>query len=403
VGVRDPGTESSIVAGRWELIEPIASGGTSTVWLARDLRRDVPCAAKLLRQREAGELLRFVREQSVRLHHPHVVAPYAWAADDGTVLIASDLVTGGSLHTLIGDHGPLDDPTVTVILDQLLDALGAVHAAGLVHRDVKPGNVLLRATGDGPLDIALVDFGLALSVDDARLTRTGTVVGTPGYLPPEVLSGLAVPAPGHDLYAAGRLAVALLLGVEGGADADGLALVTDPTLAETIRRLLASDPAQRPADATAAAALLAGATRSAAPRARDGEQVTVFEQISAPRRDTLLTPVDVAAGPAVPIPEHPPSPEPVPRVKRGLSRVVAVAGGVLLVGAAAVGLWALPGMTGSSPPTSPAAPSTQATPAATSPAPERACSWQQQGDRAETAGGVVVCTLVDGRYVWKAQ
>ena len=105
----------------------------------------------MLRRRDAGDLLRFVREQSVRLSHPHVLTPYSWAAEDSHVAIASDLVDGGSLATLLGDYGALDEKTVAVLLDQLLAALDAVHGAGLVHRDVKPANVLLRASGTGPV------------------------------------------------------------------------------------------------------------------------------------------------------------------------------------------------------------------------------------------------------------
>src|SRR6478672_12657435 len=97
------------IAGRYVLCDPIGSGGSGTVWRAFDQQRQRYCAAKLLRQRDAGELLRFAREQSVRLQHPHVVSPYGWAADDGRVLIASELIDGGSLTTLLGDWGPLDD------------------------------------------------------------------------------------------------------------------------------------------------------------------------------------------------------------------------------------------------------------------------------------------------------
>ena len=179
----DPGAGGDVVAGRYALVDPIGSGGTGTVWRAWDRQRQQWCAAKVMRQRHSGELLRFAREQSVRLIHPHVASPYAWAADDGTVLIASELLDGGSLHTLVGDYGALDTPTVVVLLDQVLSGLAAVHDAGLVHRDVTPGNVLLRATGDGPLHTMLTDFGLAIGANDARLTGTGMVIGTPGGRP----------------------------------------------------------------------------------------------------------------------------------------------------------------------------------------------------------------------------
>ncbi|HEY6745307.1 MAG TPA: protein kinase, partial [Mycobacteriales bacterium] len=167
----------------------------------------------VLRQRDAGALLRFAREQSLRLHHPHLLTPYAWAAEDAHVAIVSPLVARGSLHTLLGDHGPLAPELVADLLDQLLDGLDYAHRNGIVHRDVTPANVLLEATGAGRPVLRLADFGLAVRVGEPRLTRLGTVLGTPGYVPPEVLAG-AAPAPAADLYAAGRVALALLTGTD---------------------------------------------------------------------------------------------------------------------------------------------------------------------------------------------
>ncbi|HST67650.1 MAG TPA: protein kinase, partial [Mycobacteriales bacterium] len=205
-----------VVAGRFALCDPLARGAAGTVWRAWDLRRGDWCAAKVIRQRDAGDLLRFAREQSLRLHHPHLLTPYSWAAEDAHVAIVSPLVAGGSLHTLLGDHGPLAPELVADLLDQLLDGLAYAHEAGIVHRDVTPANVLLEATGTARPVLRLADFGLAVRIGEPRLTRLGTVLGTPGYVPPEVLAG-AAPAPAADLYAAGRLAIALLT----GADPDG--------------------------------------------------------------------------------------------------------------------------------------------------------------------------------------
>ncbi len=290
------GGGSDVVAGRYALVDPIASGGTGTVWRAYDHERGQWCAAKVLRQRHAGELLRFAREQSVRLHHPHIASPYAWAADDGTVLIASELVDGGSLHTLIGDYGPLDEPTVVVLLEQVLSALAAMHEVGLVHRDVKPGNVLLRATGEGPVHCLLTDFGLTIGADDPRLTQTGMVIGTPGYIPPEVMLGAARPHPSHDVYAAGRLALTMALGLEPRTaswpapdqeplgpnihnEQERLERLVDPQLQAAVRLMTEAEPARRPVDAHAAMRLLAGIPRSSSPRTVDGDPVTVFNQL----------------------------------------------------------------------------------------------------------------------------
>ena len=269
--------EAEIIAGRYALCDPIGVGGSGTVWRAWDRERNRFSAAKLLRQRDAGELLRFAREQAVRLTHPRVVSPYAWAADDGMVVIVSELVDGGSLQTLIGDYGPLAEGTVVAVLDQVLDALGAVHAAQLIHRDVKPGNLLLRS--GTRLDVLLADFGLTIGVRDARLTQVGIVIGTPGYLPPEVLAGGVPPDVRHDLYAAGRLGLTLLAGGETDDTCGALAAITDPPLRSALAALVATDPADRPASTDAARACSAGpsATRPRTPR--DGDPITVLRQL----------------------------------------------------------------------------------------------------------------------------
>ena len=215
-----------MVAGRFALCDPLDRGATGTVWRAWDLRRQEWCAAKLMRQRDAGDPLRFAREQGVRLEHPHLLTPYSWAAEDAHVVIVSPLIGGGSLHTLLGDHGPLSEALVADLLDQLLDGLAHAHAAGLVHRDVTPANVLLEATGSGRPVLRLADFGLAVRVGEPRLTRLGTVLGTAGYVPPEVLAG-AAPHPSADLYAAGQVALTLLTGTEP--DTDGTRPIGDAT------------------------------------------------------------------------------------------------------------------------------------------------------------------------------
>lgn len=119
-----------VFAGRYELIDPIGRGGVGAVWRAWDARRRRYVAAKVLQQSDAHTLLRFVREQALRIDHPHVLAPASWAADDDKVLFTMDLVNGGSLAHLIGDYGPLPPRFVCLLLDQLLAGLTAVHAEG---------------------------------------------------------------------------------------------------------------------------------------------------------------------------------------------------------------------------------------------------------------------------------
>ncbi|WP_030259403.1 serine/threonine-protein kinase [Streptomyces violens] len=200
-----------VFAGRYELIDPIGRGGVGAVWRAWDQRRRRYVAAKVLQQSDAHTLLRFVREQALRIDHPHVVAPASWAANDDKVLFTMDLVNGGSLAHLVGDYGPLPPRYVCLLLDQVLSGLAAVHAEGVVHRDIKPANILLEATGTGRPHVRVSDFGISMRKGEPRLTEADYVVGTPGYFAPEQLLGAEPDFPA-DLFAVGLLALYLLTG-----------------------------------------------------------------------------------------------------------------------------------------------------------------------------------------------
>ncbi|TCO34005.1 serine/threonine-protein kinase [Kribbella steppae] len=267
-------------AGRYRLIDLIGTGGMGSIWRAWDLRRSAYVAAKVLGQHDAAALLRFVREQSLRIEHPHVVAPHGWAADDDKVVFAMELVRGGSVATLLGDHGPLPTSYVAVLLDQLLHGLSAVHAAGVVHRDLKPANLLLDATGKRRPHLRLSDFGVAGLLDEPRMTRHSTVLGTPGYIAPEQLAG-ADPDPRQDLYTVGAVAAELLTGERPGPD--GKLPPVDGPLAEFIRSSTATDPSQRPDSAHTAGRLLAesGALPPAptTPWATQPDSPEVFDQL----------------------------------------------------------------------------------------------------------------------------
>ena len=239
------------LAGRYLLIDQIGAGGMGSVWRAWDLRNRRFVAAKVLGQHDAGLLLRFVREQSVRIQHPHVVTPHGWAADDDLVVFTMDLVRGGSVQTLISDHGPLPESYVAVVLDQTLQALVAIHAAGVVHRDIKPANLLLEPTGTGRPVVRVGDFGVAALVDDVRLTRVPGAIGTDGYMAPEQARG-ASPEPTQDLYAVGRVALELVTGEPPARQG----VVPSHPLRPLVERLLVPDPEQRIATAEAALRLL---------------------------------------------------------------------------------------------------------------------------------------------------
>ena len=272
------------IAGRYTLIDPIARGGSGAVWRAWDCRLEQLCAAKVLRQRDSADLLRFAREQSVKLDHPHLLTPYGWAAEDSHVVIAMPLLHGGTLESALQDNGAASTELTEEVLAQLLQALQFVHGQGWVHRDVKPANLMLDSTGTGRPHVFLSDFGIAVRVQDARLTRTGTLVGTPGYLPPEAYE-LADPDSAQDLYAAGITALRML---EPGLEpqevtspAEGRAVVGEQSdLAEYVAALLTPDVRQR---RDAAASVLHALTQSAPQRhfdpalTRDGESFEIFD------------------------------------------------------------------------------------------------------------------------------
>ncbi|GAA2390842.1 serine/threonine-protein kinase [Streptomyces coeruleofuscus] len=277
-----------VFAGRYELVDPIGRGGVGAVWRAWDHRRRRYVAAKVLLQSDAHSLLRFVREQALRIDHPHVLAPTSWAADDDKVLFTMDLVAGGSLVHLVGDYGPLPPAFVCTLLDQLLAGLAAVHAEDVVHRDVKPANILLEATGTGRPRLRLSDFGIAMRLGEPRLTETNLVVGTPGYLAPEQMMGAEPDFPA-DLFAVGLVALYLL----EGAKPDSKALIQyfaehgtpgppkgiPEPLWQVVAMLLQPDPQARFRTATGARKALAAATELLPEPGPDDELIEIFDQL----------------------------------------------------------------------------------------------------------------------------
>ncbi|HEY4615361.1 MAG TPA: serine/threonine-protein kinase, partial [Citricoccus sp.] len=320
-----------VIAGRFELAEHIASGGSGSIWVAWDRRRDQWCAAKVLRHKDSGELLRFVREQGIQLDHPYLATPYGWAAEDEDVAISMPLVAGGTLETALSDHGAFSSALTARLLLQLLQALDHVHHAGWIHRDVKPANILLEPTGEGIPHLRLGDFGIAVRQDDPRFTNHGWVNGTPGYLAPEVLD-LAAPDPAQDLYAAGVVALRMLHPTLRG-ERDLTAAVLDPgrtlaaiegcdpRLTAVVAGLLDEDPTDRTAaarrapgalDLLAAPQLAGGGYSTAA-----GEPFVVFRQVEPEHGGQDDSPVLDPGPPAGPAARVPAPPDRTPRVGGG--------------------------------------------------------------------------------------
>lgn len=229
--------------GRYRLARRLGAGGMASVWLAHDDRLDRPVAIKVISDTLAGEERyreRFDREAraAASLSHPGIVPVYDYGVHGGHPFLVMEYVPGGSLSDLLRSPAPapLD---VVELARQLLSALDCVHRAGLVHRDVKPANILLDASARA----RLTDFGIAQPEDATSLTQTGMIIGTLRYLAPEVVEG-APAAPAADLYAAGMVLRELTR------------QQPEPALASLVASLTATDPGDRPASAAAALQLL---------------------------------------------------------------------------------------------------------------------------------------------------
>jgi serine/threonine protein kinase len=199
--------EGQVVVGRYRLAERLGSGGMGTVWRADDelLERTVAikevCIPGGLPDVEADRLRqRYLREAraAARLRHENVVVVYDVIPESARVWLVMELIDAPDLAALVRADGPLDAPTAAHVGLQILDALGAAHDAGVLHRDVKPANVLICANGRA----VLTDFGVASVTGDASITATGQLIGSPAYLAPERLTGGVVGA-ASDLWALG--------------------------------------------------------------------------------------------------------------------------------------------------------------------------------------------------------
>lgn len=202
-----------VLDGRYRVDAVIATGGMSSVYRGLDLRLDRPVALKVMDSRYAGDqqfLVRFQREARAvaRLKDPGLVAVYDQGLDDQHPFLVMELIEGGTLRELLTERGPMPPHAVAAVLTPILGGLAAAHRAGLVHRDVKPENVLISDDGE----VKIADFGLVRAVAEAKITSTSVILGTAAYLSPEqVGTGDATPA--SDVYGVGILAYELLTGV----------------------------------------------------------------------------------------------------------------------------------------------------------------------------------------------
>jgi tRNA A-37 threonylcarbamoyl transferase component Bud32 len=251
---------SVMLAGRYRLDQLISAGAIGEVWRGVDAVLERPVAIKLLRAEyahQADTLARFRAEarHAGSLSHPGIAQVYDYGDADPPhpPYLVLELVDGPSLAGLL-DGGPLDCDRVMDVVAQAAAGLHAAHRAGLVHRDIKPGNLLLSRDGL----VKITDFGIAHAAGSAPLTRTGTLIGTPAYLAPERVAGASA-TPASDLYSLGVVAYECLVGVQpfSGNPVDVAAAHRDRPLpplpaaipgevAALVTELTAKDPAARP-------------------------------------------------------------------------------------------------------------------------------------------------------------
>jgi len=249
--------------GRYQLVERMALGGMGEVWRATDLRSGRAVAAKILRPELAGDeiflsRLRAEATNSRGLRHPNLAIVLDAGERDGSGWIIMELVQGRALSDILSEKGTLAPAEILPILAQVARALQVVHDSGVVHRDVKPSNILINREGLAKL----TDFGISTGVNQRPMTATGMVMGTAQYLAPEQAMGNMATAAG-DLYALGIIAYEALVGhrpFTGTTQVDiAFAHVNEPVpplpesvpaeVREVVMDLLAKKPADRPGSA----------------------------------------------------------------------------------------------------------------------------------------------------------
>ncbi|MBE3009379.1 serine/threonine protein kinase [Microbispora sp. NEAU-D428] len=322
-------TSERVVAGRYRLIEPLGRGGMGTVWRAVDqvLEREVAvkellASAELTGPEREVFTIRTFREARAagRLSHPSVAAVYDAFEENGYPWIVLELIPSRTLGSVIREEGPLPPRRVAEIGSQVLAALRVAHANGVLHRDVKPDNVLLADDGR----VVLTDFGIAAMEDDSPVTRTGMLIGTPAFIAPERAAGRQAQR-ASDLWSLG---VTLFMAIEGRSPFHrGHALATLAAvmyedagpmhnagpLAPVIEGLLVKDPDRRMTADYAAQHLHAVATGQVTgpvvPRPRQPPRLARLMPIfDTTPSASMSTPVPLREGTPTPVPVPVPTP-----------------------------------------------------------------------------------------------
>jgi serine/threonine-protein kinase len=341
--------EHVVIDGRYRIVRHVGSGGMADVYCAEDTHLGRQVAVKLLYRRFAQDkefVERFRREASsaAALQHPNVVSVYDRGEFDGTYYIAMEFCEGESLKDVITREAPLDPAQAIAITRQILVAARFAHRRGVIHRDLKPQNVIIGADpADGEVNVKVADFGIARA-DDSEITEVGAIMGTAQYLSPEQAQGRPVSA-ASDLYSVGVILFEMLTRrapFEGdSAVAIALKHVSQPPpsvrqfrpeipteLEAVVMKSLAKDPDQRYTEADSFLRDLDGAEAALGREGHDIGRTAAFVPIDA-------TPAAEAA-PAEPLPPPPageaPGPEPNRRRRATLLAVVAFAALAAIIG-----------------------------------------------------------------------
>ncbi len=258
-------TEGTTLSSRYTLTRRIAVGGMGQVWEAIDTVLGRTVAVKLLhralsQEGDFADRFRAEARHAASLHHPNIATVFDYGEDEGTAYLVMESVPGQPLSQIIAERAPLSAPETAAILAQAAAALQAAHQGGVIHRDVKPANILITPDGVAKL----TDFGISRAIGAAPMTQTGQVLGTAQYLSPEQALGQSATA-ASDIYSLGVVGYEMLTGARpfdaGTAVATALAHVNQPPpalpesipagLRDVITAALAKAPADRPASAAA--------------------------------------------------------------------------------------------------------------------------------------------------------
>ncbi len=348
------------IAGKYRLEAQLGKGGMGAVYRARRLSIGDAVAVKVLLPKYANRTdiikrFRIEAQAAARLHHPNAVIIYDFGvSDEGLMYLVMELLEGKSLREVLAVQGKLASTKVYKIISQICDALDEAHACNVVHRDLKPDNIVVAATTHG-ITIKVVDFGIAKLLnaagEDDSLTRTGMRIGTPVYMSPEQFFGKAVD---HrtDIYSLGVMLYQMLTGALpfrhsnpqalAAFHANGVLSLPEsgiaPELQAVIRRAMAKNPDERYQSAGELAAALKAAIKNTASRPAIPSQPPA----AAPAIPQSPPLVNAAAPPPLLLPSPPPAyalPAPVAASPAKTLAIVALLGLILLLAVILVMLW----------------------------------------------------------------